>query len=358
MEWKDKIYNHEVPPPDNIWDKISHDLDNGDFIVYKQKLLHADVTPPPATWEKISQDLENESFLLFREHLFHTEVKPPIIVWEQISQDLENQELVVFRQQLYHTEHKPPSDAWHAIVSQLSDSKVVPFKRKSNLLIKVLAAAAFVGIMFFAVNTLIFNDENLEPLSAGKQAPLKTEQPQVAEEVVKPENKTIQQAQPKPPYTIASNQRQYKTKESTQDLGEYSFEFESFDIKPSSIALKEKSFTDRMDMTQGMSKKIKNQHGEIREDVSLLDLPNSYFTMMGPNGQTMRVSSKFKTTIQYLNAEGKEELLDVILRESQYWKGIFRDWKEKVGNSSFVPSVDNFMDIAELMKLIQEPEKK
>ena len=96
----------------------------------------------------------------------------------------------------------------------------------------------------------------------------------------------------------------------------------------------------------------------MKEDVSLLDLPNSYFLMTGPNGQSVRVSSKFRNTIQYLNGSSNEELLDVILRESRYWRNQFKEWKEEVGHSTFIPSAENFMDIAELMKLLQQHNNK
>lgn len=107
-------------------------------------------------------------------------------------------------------------------------------------------------------------------------------------------------------------------------------------------------------MGNSFSKRVRNLKGEIKEDITLLDLPNSYFLMTGPDGQSIRVSSKFRNTIQYLNGAGNEELLDVILRESRYWKNIFREWKEKVSNSTFVPAANNFMDITELTQLLHQ----
>ncbi len=52
MEWKNKLYDHEVPPPDNLWGKISHDLDNDSFVVFKQKLFHHQQEPPAGIWNK------------------------------------------------------------------------------------------------------------------------------------------------------------------------------------------------------------------------------------------------------------------------------------------------------------------
>jgi len=325
MEWKEKIYNHEVPPPEHLWNRVIHDLDNGDLVVFKQKL-------------------------------FHTEEQPPETAWDNICRDLEHGDLVVFKQKLFDAQEPVPYNAWGNIQQMLHEPKIVPLRKKNGLLFRALAAAAFIGVMFVAVNQLIFKEDVPENVTSEKNTslPQKEEQKSVATEspAGQPENNPGT-----PRYTIASNQVIGKGSNKTTE-SDHLYAYEPFSRNPSPISIENKSFTDRMDMTGGLSRKIRNLKGEVREDVSLLDLPNSYFMMTGPNGQSMRVSSKFRNTIQYLNAEGKEELLDVILRESQYWKSIFKDWKTKVGNSSFVPTADNFMDIAELMELIQESQEK
>ncbi|MBX3239054.1 MAG: hypothetical protein KIT80_09755 [Chitinophagaceae bacterium] len=287
MKWKEEIYNHEVTPPSNVWDKIIKDLDSGDFVVFKQKL--------------------------------------------------------------FHSEETPPVEAWRNIKTMLSEPKVIPLGKKNNMLVKMLAAAACIGIMFFSVNYFFMKDDSIEPATAKTQPSEKAEKADSLQEDTPAEAAD----NPQPEYTVAAIQTGSSSQRAIA-TGSSFYEYENFDNTLSAVTLKQEGFSDRMDMAGGLNKKIRNLKGEIREDVSLLDLPNSYFMMTGPNGQSLRVSSKFRNTIQYLNSEGREEMLDVILRESQYWKSIFRDWKTRVGNSSFVPSVDNFMDIAELMELIQE----
>lgn len=353
MEWKNKLYNHEVPAPENIWDRVTHDLDNGDFVVFKQQLFHAEVTPPANVWSRVVQDLDNHDFVVFKDRLYNEELAPPTNIWSKISHDLENGDYLAFKD-LSYTEVTPPADTWKNIEELLSETKVIPFRKKNNLLLKVLAAAGVVGMMFFVINGLIVKDD-IETVVSDKtktnqEKTIKADPAEKQPEVKLPEE-TVRQ------YTIASSQ---STRKVTVPAEGVSFEsdYKSFNHTVSSVSRDEKSYTDKLDVNSGMNRKIRNTSGEIREDINLLDLPNSYFMMTGPNGQSMRISSKFRNTIQYLNAENKEELLDVILRESQYWKSLFKDWKDKVGNSAFVPSMDNFMDIAELMKLIQEPVQK
>ena len=69
-------------------------------------------------------------------------------------------------------------------------------------------------------------------------------------------------------------------------------------------------------------------------------------------------SSFYNQALAVNTALSAPELLDVILRESQYWRNQFSTWKEQVGHSTFIPSAENFMDIAELMKLLQDPHNK
>lgn len=58
---KDKMYNYEVPPPANVWEKIKSDLDEyeeaNDF---STKLHNLEVAPPKSVWEKINSTLDAE----------------------------------------------------------------------------------------------------------------------------------------------------------------------------------------------------------------------------------------------------------------------------------------------------------
>ncbi|MBX3257951.1 MAG: hypothetical protein KF862_27720 [Chitinophagaceae bacterium] len=295
MEWKDKLYDHEVPPPENLWGKISQDLDSDSFVVFKQKLFHYGQQPPAGLWKKIEQ-------LLY------------------------------------------------------PGATVIPLAKKNTFKIaRIAAAAAIIGIAFFTANYFLSE-------STGTVAPPVTQKPAANTPAA---NTPGTQAEPsrqesKPAGTpvIASRLLPSKNiagaRSNSPEQRIYS-DGENIVLPAlSTVPTDETAKTDQLDINTASNRRIRNLQGEIKEDVSLLDLPNSYFLMTGPNGQAVRVSSKFRNTIQYLNGSGNEELLDVILRESHYWKNIFREWKEKVGNSSFVPSSQNFMDISELMKLLQQ----
>ncbi|MFT3947336.1 MAG: hypothetical protein QM763_10220 [Agriterribacter sp.] len=331
MEWNKKIYDHEIIPPENVWSKIVHDLDN-EFILFKDKLFHAGEAPPENMWSKIAGDLDNE-YIIFKDKLFNAEETPPPAAWNNIQAILNN-----------NTAGKAPV---------VSLSKIL----------KITAAAAVIGILFLTTNYFINTNKTITDNHTTAQQTTKpgesvgTEKNNVQHDVV-----AEQPAQPseKSKSLIASNTgvRKNRIQENNKQINVYS---DGGSVTTPSLAFvdaEQSAATDKYDLGSSFSKRVHNLKGEIKEDISLLDLPNSYFLMTGPNGQSIRVSSKFRNTIQYLNGSGNEELLDVILRESRYWKNIFREWKEKVSNSTFVPATNNFMDIAELMQLLHQNNTK
>ena len=360
MEWKNEIYDYEVTPPTNVWDKIAQDLDNK-YIVFKDTLSYAEQTPPENVWNKIVQDLDNE-YIVFKNKLSHAEQTPPENVWRKIVHKLDD-EYIVFKDILFDAQETPPPNAWHNIQSVLDNGT----SQKGRLIslrsiLKISAAAAVIAILFFTTNYFFKTKEAaVNNTTAVKNTNNNAEQ-KIADrnKVEERENNKneINQPKEKEKQYVASNTETIKSRkqENNQRAKVFSDGGSVFVPAPSIeiIPTDQSSVTDKYDLSKSYGKRVRNLQGEIKEDVSLLDLPNSYFLMTGPDGQSIRVSSKFRNTIQYLNGAGNEELLDVILRESRYWKNIFREWKEKVGNSTFVPAANNFMDIAELMQLLRQ----
>jgi hypothetical protein len=52
---RDKMYNHEVNPSPDCWEKISAELDNAELgHEFPVALYNMEVTPPAAAWEKVN----------------------------------------------------------------------------------------------------------------------------------------------------------------------------------------------------------------------------------------------------------------------------------------------------------------
>lgn len=302
MRWKDTIYNHEAAPPPGLWDKIAQDLDN-DFVVFRNRLYDVEVAPPENSWEQITS------------------------------------KTAVF------SENKP---------------KIFRIRKE----FRIAVAAAITGILFMTINYFITGNGDKvtgNRNTTGRQQASEEAHRQPAENspATGSTNKNIESERgrgTKSSLIAANSTGNAAKKESLQDLSNpfYSERLTVEAPQAAYVPTEGMKFTDRYDLGNRSSKKIRNLNGEIREDIRLIDLPNSYFFMTGPNGQSIRVSSKFRNTIQYLNGSQKEEMLDVILRESRYWRNQFKLWKEEVGQAEFVPTINNFMDISELMKLLQQ----
>lgn len=298
----------------------------------------------------------------WKNELYNHEVTPPAEMWDRIAHDLDD-EFYPFRNKLYHAEVVPPNDSWHRVKQQLdSEVNAVPGVFRYRKLVRIAAAAAIIGISFFTVNYFLtgsdapaISERNEIPGTKTTETP--TSQPPVKNDAGT-ENSLPESDKP----LIASNTtslRNARIRRQTTSVMEQTEERTALNLPSVSTVTDDNSaLTDRYPLDHDASRHIRNLKGEIREDVRLMDLPNSYFLMTGPNGQSVRVSSKFRNTIQYLNGSDKEELLDVILRESQYWRSQFREWKDEVGRSAFIPSAQNFMDITALMQLLQQQNQK
>ena len=100
--------------------------------------------------------------------------------------------------------------------------------------------------------------------------------------------------------------------------------------------------------------KLKNISGETSDDIALMDAPNSYVSFLGPNGQEVKVSSKFANIIGIMRNGDNQEYLDKVISESAYWKEKFSKWRNKMAETGVSPSPLNFFDIIELTKLLSE----
>lgn len=297
MKWKNEIYQHEVTPPDGVWNRIVHDLDN-EFIVFKNTFHNLEINPPGSSWDIIQNTLNT------------------------------------------------PQDTK---ISSITIKKVI----------RIAVAAAIIGISFFTANYFI---TDIKPnTTTGQKVQPGTQNDNL---ISSPDTKNTEKLQTTvshnstPVIASITGSPKNTTPQNSTPSGMYSNDQTLNTPAISSIQLDEIPISDRYNLDNTASKRIRNLKGEIKEDVRLLDLPNSYFYMTGPNGQSIRVSSKFRNTIQYLNGSEKEEMLDVILRESRYWRNQFKIWKEEVGTSTFIPSANNFMDISELMKLLSQHNDK
>lgn len=298
----------------------------------------------------------------WQKELYNYEINPPQDVWSKVEHDLDN-EFLIFRHKIRHVEINPPEDKWIQIQQSLNARGGLRSTGIVRKWLRVAIAAIFLGVSFFAVNYII-TEENTDEMVTSRPvtgaSSLRENGNGKTDPIIKKDDDTITDKSAFVPLIASQTPNKADIpkiqKKSAQKVEDNDRALNAYSI--SSVSPGSAFITDRYQVESTASKKIRNSKGEIREDISLLDLPNSYFYITGPNGAAVRVSSKFRNTIQYLNSNENEEMLDVILRESTYWKSKFRTWKQNAGRSAFIPSVGNFMGIADLMDLLQKYENE
>lgn len=296
MKWEKELYHHEINPPEEVWGRIVHDLDN-EFIVFKQALYNASVSPPPHQWDAIRQRLDAGAGS-------SSKLKSIAKIW------------------------------------------------------RIAAAAAFIGASLFAVNYLMtrqLSDTNM--VTGEKPLPVKSIQKQdettpTATQISKSATLPVRRAGMA---SMISFPKKRKTSINPvmTDAHTTATDLSHPTVHISSVPGNHSAVTDRYPPDHAATKHIRDLKGEIKEDVQLQDLRNSYFFTTGANGQSVRVSSKFRNIIQHLNSGDHEPWMDDIMKEKQNWQYLFKQWKAEMNHSLLLPSAGNFMDIAQMMQLLQ-----
>lgn len=288
--------------------------------------------------------------------LVNFEVLPPSGVWNNIAYELkEINKFSFISQKMYDYEIVPPENTWQAIHLTLHNNIKAPFqlpvRRIKRPVYKIMAAAAMLGVILLGAlyffnnssyknrishqNLLEDNNENKLPDIITDKIPAPSpygsvQAPQINTALTSSINK------PKRKYAPGKNKTLRNTiVKNVRSLGT---ELAIF------IA----------------AKPIRNERGYIIQDLELINevSDNNYISITGPNGQQTKISSKLMNGLLYLNEDSNieqfEGYFDKTFIESLIWKARFQDWRQKIIQTSFIPSSANFMDILEFKDLIMK----
>jgi hypothetical protein len=241
----------------------------------------------------------------WRKNLYDYEAAPPNDAWDKISRELDS-DVPAIREALHDYAEVPPQGVWTRIENQLDDPKVVPLYRRYQKPIAYIAAAAAVltGVMFFS--NLAGTDE-------------KTFSPDISASVFKPIEPNHGSAPSKGQISIPAD--------SSSSI-----------IQPPVAAQK----------TVAEKLKHVDSRNEKKSDIATLQPvrfdpdDDNYIYLTVNNGEVKRVSYKFEEMIPEMKKQNSE---------------LIRKWKEKLEASSFVPAGNNFFDIAEMVKILQDEKR-
>jgi hypothetical protein len=307
------------------------------------------------------------------------EVEVPHDVWNTVSSQLpETNEanLVEYNvgQELHKLTELPPVGVWESIVAQLDNEvkltntnvHVPPVGTNGAKVIsmfkRMAVAASVVGLLLAGYFVINKSNTQVEIAKVDKSTDtvnkiINTSTPNVTPNndvavVEQPKNNnpvlipTVQN--PKKELTATKRNQTVETPQIVKDDVATNNHREAVNAVPNPLELNPTSTTGNVVAT--------NSNGVVADPIEYIGA--GYITTTGPNGQQVRVSSKLANYINYFNAPttgsvAPREPIDIIMSESDKWRGIFSSWKEKVNKSNMVSSSANYFDILEFLQLIQ-----
>ncbi len=324
--WQHIIYDREETPPPGAWDNIAHKLEMADTAEYwTTELYLKEATPPLGLWNEIAAGLDAASGKNWHTKLYEKEVAPPAGVWAAISTALDTAGAKVITM--------PPA---HSI-------------KKINYRLAAAAAAAVIitiagTALWFAGKQSTDSDLPFVAKNTATSNPANIAVKETAETAVLPATETQEKEQPAAIVKKQINRAPASGKADSKIIPPLEY------VKNNQMGF----LPDNPVLSN--SKKLPDNNGQVNTDIALMETPaNTYISISGPDGQSIRVSSKFANLIGYLSdGPVKEERLDVIIRESARWKATFMQWREKMISNTTAPSLGNFMDIIEMSKMLSE----
>lgn len=321
---------------------------------WQHKIQQHEATPPQSAWKNIAGMLDEEKNKSadFVTKLTAFETAPPANTQKNIFALLDAAEHQQFENRLYHYETAVPETAWPQIAAELNrgETKVIPLEPRtrniSSIFLKVAAAIVFIAVLSVTVWLINKPATGKEEIANVTSLPKPFAAPPKADAVASklPATRTPQQQDVST--AAATNSIKTKNSPSVNNITGPAY-VENNDV----ITLAQNPVAFRAD-------KLQNSDGQTPQDITLLNnsTANAYITIAGPDGQSVRVSSKLAALVSYLNDNNAatQENIEIIIKESAKWRATFASWRDRMTNNSIAPSLTNFMDIIELSNVLEE----
>jgi hypothetical protein len=301
-ELKRKLYNYEAEPPEVTWRKVAAALDQEINAEFPQKLYAIEETPPDTVWNKIEQQLEKDGKEQFIK-IYDIEVAPPADTWNKISNLLDE---------------KTPSQ-------NASKGRIISFVRYA-------VAACLVGLIALGTFKLINQKAGSGP---------------VATKTVLPQKDS----------STPSNQgsAQESIPAGSNNLPKERAVLAQADIKPRKKNFPEPAYITQVAVaapTATGSKAISDfrkisLRGDIPGNCSQISEADPYLMFVNPDGYLIRISKKLAETLGCIYTNGNSD-------EYNRCQDQIKKWRDKIAQSPATSSPDNFMDILNVIKSVQE----
>jgi hypothetical protein len=308
----------------------------------RNKLLNFEVTPPASAWEAITIGLDKKESG-FASTLYEYELSPPASVWNNITDALDEKIHAEFPARLLNYEVTPPANAWQKIESALyekAEALLVPLRNYDRTPIwKYAVAAAFIGLISFAL--IWMNNGTTDNISLNNQ-------PAPPENIItnnqKPTQSQVENLSKKNPGN--NNPRQLIASVNYNNNYRNRPLYASADFDEPSKTPVQLANTFSMNDLEERVQPLQYAPRDFSYDPSKIADSNPYVLFIGPDGSPVRVSKKLSGMIDCIyndNTLGNQEC-----------KERLQQWREKIAKSPITPSPNNFMDMLDLIKSLQE----
>jgi len=304
-ELKRKLYSYEADPPEIVWNRIASALDQEINAEFPQKLYSLEQTPPAELWERIEEGLEKDS----KEH---------------------------YPTRLYNVEATPPPQVWGKILTSLDGEKAlpeIPPRRWVISFVRYAAAACIIGLLAFGAFKLLNQKTGNAPVTVKTTLPQKDSSPGLNQNPIQQATPALSNNLPKERPVFA----QAETKHRKKTLPEPS----TYMIQ---MAATSPSATGSGSMSDFRQVSLK---GDIPGNCSQISDADPYIMFVNPDGYLIRISRKLAQTLGCIytngNSDGYNRCQDQI-----------KKWRDKIAQSPATSSPDNFMDILNVIKSVQE----
>lgn len=285
-----------------------------------------------------------------KNRLYEMEVDPPEEVWNRLSASLDeiNTDNSI-AQKMETLEIDPAYAAWEKIKYELQDSPTIAKRKIIEVRFRRVAAAAILVGLVVSAYFLFFNKQN-----SGSDI-VKTDIPKTTEKTVSPETKTPESKKPEViddnPATLAQI-KPHRTQAGVMQAGYRSANLSTLNRIAPAEPIQLNSNGNEPEMTEEIKEKI---FKEQIDDLSLIASNDRYVSMVSADGRMVKIPARFSNLAPYLQDKSSaNDYLDILFEESTYWKEKFREWRQKLAQSSVTPSVNNFFDIIGLLSSIQD----
>jgi hypothetical protein len=361
---KNKMLNHTEIPPVGVWESIAFELDIEERLapqtVLAQKIINYEEASPVSIWSNIAATLDTEETVatnnIVAQKLMNYEQAPPINIWDNIAAKLTEEEKVetpTLATRLLDYGVTPPTFIWSKISTEINKEEIkviqIGSQRKIGTYIKFAAAASVAAIIGSAIwfsangpstidtplanntNSTIIKKENAPSVTSTNTDKLLTTDTQEKD--------------------IASKRTVDKTKKNAVN--------KTKEIAPIDFVTTEQTSPLTKNPFDNNAEQIRNSAGDASTNIDLIATPNTYMTIVGPDGQSVKISSKFSKQAGYFTERSPDamENIDFIIKESKTWRTKIAKWRDLLNGPNLSPSISNFMDVLEMSTILTDKKK-